>query len=252
MSSISNWTGKTVKLWQVVNRDNSTQAPLLAAGTFVGEWAQVDDFPAVTVSCLTDQAGTLFIDFAAEAGTVLKTYTVAVTGGVYSTQTYKATNRYVRVRMTNGGTPQTALSIQTIFGHHSIVPSDAATLTEQQNQSTKLDAIVTAIGAISAPPGKESVALARHVYSITPVTTSAYTELVSALPDDVTELFIFDSSGRTLFLATGAAASEVDQAYIVPGGNGILRLAIASGERVSIKAIGSTANSGELNVTFLK
>lgn len=110
-------------------------------------------------------------------------------------------------------------------------------------------------GSDPIPPsaGRSSTALARHTYSGGGnVSTSAYTELVTALPDDVNELFIFDSSGQTLVLATGAAGFEVDQIYITPGGNGSIELAIASGARVSIKAVSANATAGEINVSFLK
>ncbi len=99
--------------------------------------------------------------------------------------------------------------------------------------------------------GRSSIALARNDYTSTPVSTSAYTEIVSSLSAAVSELYIFDSSGRTLFLAVGAAGSEVNKIYIVPGGNGLIDLAIPLGSRVSIKAIGSAATAGEISITFL-
>ncbi len=108
--------------------------------------------------------------------------------------------------------------------------------------------IVAAITALGA--GKPSVALARHDYAV-PVTTLAYTTLVASLPAAVSQLFIFDSSGQTLVLAVGAAASEVDQAYVIPGGNGELNLKIPTGSRVSIKAVSANATVGEISVTFL-
>ncbi len=108
--------------------------------------------------------------------------------------------------------------------------------------------IVNAIIALGA--GKPSVALARHDYTV-PVTTLAYTTLVASLPAAVSQLFIFDSSGQTLVLAVGAAASEVDQAYVIPGGNGELNLKIPTGSRVSIKAVSANATVGEISVTFL-
>jgi hypothetical protein len=51
-------------------------------------------------------------------------------------------------------------------------------------------------------------------------------------------------------LATGGAGSEVIQCYIFPGGNGPIPLAIASGVRVSVKAISATASVGEIDINF--
>lgn len=99
--------------------------------------------------------------------------------------------------------------------------------------------------------GKQSVALVRVDYSGTPVNTVSYTTLVASLSSNVTQLFIFDSSGQTLVIATGPGGSEVDRIYITPGGNGEMNLAIPAGTRVSVRAISATANVGELNVAFL-
>lgn len=100
--------------------------------------------------------------------------------------------------------------------------------------------------------GRTSVQLVRNDYTSTNVTTSAYTQLIASTSDTVNYLYIFDSSGQTLFLAVGAAASEVNKAYIVPGGNGILNLTIPSGSRISIKAVSANATVGELSITLLK
>lgn len=83
------------------------------------------------------------------------------------------------------------------------------------------------------------------------VSTSAYTQLVASLSGAVKALYIFDSSGRALYLATGAAASEVDQIYIEPGGTGLVHLAIPAGTRLSVKAVDAAATQGQLLVSFL-
>lgn len=93
---------------------------------------------------------------------------------------------------------------------------------------------------------------ARNDYTSTSVTTAAYTQLVASTSNATTEIEIFDSSGQTLALATGAAASEVIQIYIFPGGNGRVPLTIAAGTRVSVKAISATASIGELDINFYK
>ncbi len=106
----------------------------------------------------------------------------------------------------------------------------------------------------AAPPlgrtGKTAVNKARNDYSSVNVTTGAYVTLLASTSAAISELEIFDSSGQTLLLATGAAASEVDQVYIIPGGNGRIPLSIAASTRVSIKAVSATANLGEITVNF--
>ena len=96
----------------------------------------------------------------------------------------------------------------------------------------------------------ETVLIVRNAYGVTPVTTGAYVQLVAALAQDIKELEVFDSSGQTLAIATGAAASEVDRFYISPGGNGRIIENIPAGVRVSIIAISANATVGELVVNF--
>jgi hypothetical protein len=90
----------------------------------------------------------------------------------------------------------------------------------------------------------------RNDYTVTSILTSAYVQVVASMASACTELEIFDSSGQTLVLAVGAAASEVDQVIIIPGGNGRIPLAIASGARVSVKALSASASTGELDINF--
>lgn len=138
---------------------------------------------------------------------------------------------------------------------------DAATETTQSAMSAKLPASLGAkagSSSISIVPatdasfigGLSAVDTARNDYSSGNVTTSAYTQLVASLGSACKEVEIFDSSGQTLLLATGAAASETDQIYIIPGGNGRVPLSIAASTRVSVKAVSATADSGEITINF--
>ena len=107
-------------------------------------------------------------------------------------------------------------------------------------------------GGSTTIKGYSANALVRHDYTSVAVTTSAYVQLIASTLDTINYLNIFDSSGQTLVLAVGAAASEVDQIYITPGGTGSINLLIPTGSRVSVKAVSATANVGELDITFLK
>lgn len=99
--------------------------------------------------------------------------------------------------------------------------------------------------------GRSKVDLITYDHA-TPVTTSAYTQIIASTSGTINQLHIFDSSGEGLILATGAAASEVNVAYIPPGGlNAALDLAIPSGTRLSIKALTAATASGNLMITGL-
>ena len=90
----------------------------------------------------------------------------------------------------------------------------------------------------------------RNDYTVNNVDTITYYELIAATAQAYNAIEIFDSSGQTLVFAIGAAASEIDQFIIFPGGNGRIPFTLASGERVSIKALSATANAGEIDINF--
>lgn len=98
--------------------------------------------------------------------------------------------------------------------------------------------------------GKAAIGKARNDYTSVNVTTGAYVQLIASTAAAVSEVFIFDSSGQTLVLATGGAGVEVDQFYIVPGGNGTVPISIAASTRISIKAVSATANAGEIDLNL--
>lgn len=90
-----------------------------------------------------------------------------------------------------------------------------------------------------------------HDYSSVNVTSAAYVELIASTSVACKQLEIFDSSGQLLILALGAAASEVDKLYILPGGNGQVICNIPAGTRISIKAASTTASTGYLAINFI-
>lgn len=101
--------------------------------------------------------------------------------------------------------------------------------------------------------GKDSIFLVRNAYGTTAVTTTAYVQLVASTSGVVNHLIIFDSSGSSMYLAFGAAASEVNQVIIPPGGmQAGIPLKIPSGTRISIKAVDTNASTGQILMTGLK
>lgn len=111
-----------------------------------------------------------------------------------------------------------------------------------------LDVNVTQSAAPSPATGRSSVEIVRNDYTSVNVTTAAYVQLVASTAGMINLLDIFDSSGQTLVLAFGAAASEVDQFNIYPGGNGKVPITIPAATRISIKAVSATASTGEIDI----
>lgn len=98
--------------------------------------------------------------------------------------------------------------------------------------------------------GRSVVTTVRNDYSSTSVTTGAWVQLVAATSSEIHAFEIFDSSGQTLELGTGAAASETRLCLIFPGGNHVVPVRIAASTRVSVRAVSATASVGELDINF--
>ena len=82
----------------------------------------------------------------------------------------------------------------------------------------------------------------RNVYSVNPVTTSAWVQLIASTSVVANKVAIFDSCGQTMQLGFGAAGSEVQNLIIPPGGGGF-PLNIPAGTRISLRAISATCNA---------
>lgn len=192
--------------------------------------------------------------------------TAVNTGAVVVSSSALPTGAATEVTLAALDAKVTAVNTGAVVVSSSALPAGAATEVTLAAQSAKLPATLgqkikaeslsvtiasdqESLGVLAE--GKASVALAYNDYTSTAVTTAAYVELVASLGATVNELEIFDSSGEALILAVGAALSEVDQIYIVPGGNGKIPLQIASGARVSIKALTGNANLGFITINFL-
>ena len=108
------------------------------------------------------------------------------------------------------------------------------------------------IASIPAGSGRSRVLLYRNNYSSVNLTTSAYLQVTVSTSGAINRLYIADTSGSAIILATGAAGAEVDQLYIGPGGSDApYELTIPTATRVSVKALDVNATSGQLIITAL-
>lgn len=146
----------------------------------------------------------------------------------------------------------TAVDTGAVVVSSSALPTGAATSANQSTSNSWLSSIDSRLAnqILAKLAGKSVVTTSRNDYTSTSVTTGAWVQLVASLGADVTELEIFDSSGQTLELGIGAAASESRLVLVFPGGNGRIPVAIASGARISIRAVSATANAGEIDINF--
>lgn len=154
----------------------------------------------------------------------------------------------------------------TLLTEATFAAEDFASETTLAAQSAKLPAALgsqTSAASLSVTLASDQVAIptteaaktvtefVRNDYTGTNVTTGAYVELIASTTSDCTKMRIFDSSGQTLKIATGAAASEVDLFLVFPGGNEEIEVNIPSGTRISIQAVSATAASGEISINLI-
>lgn len=104
--------------------------------------------------------------------------------------------------------------------------------------------------APTSSTGRSYADSGRNAYASTNVTTGAWVQVIASTAATANLISIFDSSGQTLELGTGAAAAETRKAIIFPGGNGDIQLAIPSGTRISLRAISGTASTGEFDINL--
>jgi hypothetical protein len=88
--------------------------------------------------------------------------------------------------------------------------------------------------------------------SSTSITTVAYRTIIAATAAAATVMEIFAPWGEVVVVAFGAAAAEVDQFYVTPGGNGPVSIAIPAGTRISMKAITANVAAGYLIVNLYR
>jgi hypothetical protein len=120
----------------------------------------------------------------------------------------------------------------------------------QQNSAGSFS-VVLASDAEVTERAKQVKDFQRLDFSSNNVTSAGYTQLIASTSSDVVEAQIFYGNGTTLYLATGAAASETDLLMIPPGFDGKLPLDIASGTRLSLKSVDDTVNTGELVINLI-
>lgn len=225
---------------------DSGSVTTVVQGTGGNLHVNVDSAPTTTVTgTVTSNAGTnlntsLLATSANQTNATQKSQQVDGAGSVVGPNVTISGTNYSPVVLAASATPGAAVVSRSI----QIAGSDgtnAQTIKVKTTGAVVVDRIGTSTGQ-----------LIRNDYSSVNVTTSAYTTLIASTTNETNHIYVFDSSGQTLFLATGAAASEVNKYYIVPGGNGLIDLNISAGTRISVKAVSASATAGELSLTLLQ
>ena len=130
----------------------------------------------------------------------------------------------------------------------------SAKLPATLGQKTMANSLAVVLASDQSPQaanlGRTSVQFVRNDYGSVNVTTAAYVALIASTSGAANLMEIFDSSGQTLKIAFGAAASEVDQFLVFPGGNGPVSISVPASTRVSIRAVSASATVGEISLNL--
>ena len=117
-----------------LDSNNSSTATLNAGVTFTGTATDAGAFPAITVAVITDQDGTLYVDFSPDSSNWDSTLSFAVEAATSEVHRIVVTRKYMRVRFTNtSASNQTYFRLQTQLGFftqlnssiNSVLQSDA-------------------------------------------------------------------------------------------------------------------------------
>lgn len=83
--------------------------------------------------------------------------------------------------------------------------------------------------------------------------TTTYTQLIASVGASTNSVEVFNGSGTPIYLSIGAAASEIVQYIVPPGGSaGFARLRISVGSRIAIRAHTGTITSGYFITNFFQ
>ena len=100
--------------------------------------------------------------------------------------------------------------------------------------------------------GKDYVGSARNDYASVNVTSGAWVQLIASTAAAASLMFLSDTSGYALELGFGGAGLESRVLLIPPGGlSSPVPMSVPAGTRISVRAISTTADAGELNLTLL-
>lgn len=94
------------------------------------------------------------------------------------------------------------------------------------------------------------VSTVRNDYTSTGLNTVAWTQLVASLGSDVNEIEIFDSSGSVIEFGVGASGTESRQFFVMPGGSGRFSCLLNKGMRLSLRAVDTNANTGQVCINL--
>lgn len=205
---------------------------------------------------ITQFGGNNVVTGTGASGVGIPRVTVSNDSNVLATQsgTWNITNVSGTVSLPTGASTS---ALQTT-GNTSLASID--TKTPALGQTTMAGSTPVAIASnqsaipvtVSSTAGRSSVLVYNNNNGSANISTSAYTQITASTSGQINRLYIADTSGQGFFIATGAAASEVNVLVVPPGGNDSpYELQVASSTRLSVKALTANMTAGYLYIVGL-
>ncbi len=103
--------------------------------------------------------------------------------------------------------------------------------------------------AFAAYAGNVSV----NSYAVNSGSTTAYLQVIASTPITVSQMYVCDTSGQIIKIASGASGSEVDLFTAPVSGCAVFPVNpyLVAGSRLSIKSGSSTASTGYNSISLL-
>lgn len=149
-----------------VSSSNSSTSALAAAATFTGTGEDVLAYGAVHVTCRTDAAGTLFMEYSSDNVNYDVSHEYSLTAGVFSSPSRAPPLRYYRCRVVNGDTAQTYMRLSSVFRPISGQPAAGTMVFGTSVDSTALE--------VNDDPGTLNSLLITNADSLTAVYVKVY------------------------------------------------------------------------------
>lgn len=120
----------------VVSVENSSTTPLGIAGVFTGDWEDVSGYSSVECAVLTDEEGTLEIQFSPDGINSDSSHTYNVDSNTNEVHRLTVTRKYYRIVMTNGAVAQTFMRLQSLKGVHGVFTSGLNSAIQPDSDAT--------------------------------------------------------------------------------------------------------------------
>jgi hypothetical protein len=121
----------------VISTINSNTTPISASTSWSGSWEDVSDYASISTIATASNAGTLYAEFSTDGINTDRTIPLSDgTSGDMGIHSLTPIAKYFRVKLTNGGSNQTGLRLQTIYNSGGRIALPTSRISQTLNSYT--------------------------------------------------------------------------------------------------------------------